>query len=387
MAVYTEVSDIDLEAFVAQYDIGKVISLKGIAEGVENSNYLLRTDRESYILTLYEKRVRREDLPYFLGLMEHLSTHGIHCPVPIQGRDGSALRELCGRPAAVISFLEGLWPRRIQPFHCSGLGAALAKMHIAGASFEMSRPNDLSVEGWRPLFEASAARAHEVRPGLAAAIESELDHLEANWPDGLADGVIHADLFPDNVFFLDDRLSGIIDFYFACNDFFVYDLAICLNAWCFEPDNAFNITKARNLLQAYQRLRPLSPEELHALPLLARGSALRFLLTRLYDWLNHPEGAFVKPKDPLEYWNKLSFHAGGPRPRGLWPGCIIPLVLRQQAMRERDGDRARCGRDLHRRRLLGQSGAWRLGRDLALQGGRRRSCPAAPPTPPTTAWR
>jgi homoserine kinase type II len=319
MAVYTEVSDEDLEAFVAQYDIGKVISFKGIAEGVENSNYLLRTDRESYILTLYEKRVRRQDLPYFLGLMEHLSTHGIHCPVPIQGRDGSALRELCGRPAAVISFLEGLWPRRIQPFHCSELGAALARMHIAGGSFEMTRPNDLSVEGWRPLFEASAARAHEVRPGLATAIESELDDLEANWPDGLAAGVIHADLFPDNVFFLDDRLSGIIDFYFACNDFFAYDLAVCLNAWCFEPDNAFNITKARNMLQAYQRLRPLSPEELRALPWLARGSALRFLLTRLYDWLNHPEGAFVKPKDPLEYWKKLRFHAAvrGPGAYGL----------------------------------------------------------------------
>ena len=319
MAVYTEVSDEVLGAFLAEYDIGKVVSFKGIAEGVENSNYLLRTDRGTYILTLYEKRVKREDLPYFLGLMEHLSSQGIDCPVPIQGRDGVALRALCGRQAAVVSFLEGLWPRRIQPFHCAALGAALARMHIAGSSFPMTRPNDLSVTGWRPLFEACAARAHEVRPGLAVAVEVELGHLESAWPSDLPAGVIHADLFPDNVFFLDDRLSGVIDFYFACNDFFAYDLAVCLNAWCFESDNAFNVTKARVLLQAYSDLRPLSPAELQALPLLARGSALRFLLTRLYDWLNRPEGAFVKRKDPLEYWKKLKFHAEvrGPGAYGL----------------------------------------------------------------------
>ncbi len=319
MAVYTEVSDEDLTAFLGQYALGEVTSFKGIAEGVENSNYILRTTEGSFILTLYEKRVRREDLPFFVGLMEHLASQGIDCPVPIRGRDGAALRELCGRPAAIVSFLDGLWPRRVRPEHCRLLGEAMARMHIAGSSFEMRRGNDLSMPGWRPLFESCAARAQEVRVGLAEALERELGFLEGEWPEDLPSGVIHADLFPDNVFFLDGRLSGIIDFYFACNDFFAYDLATCLNAWCFEPDDSFNITKARLLLQSYRKVRPFSAAELDALPLLARGSALRFLLTRLYDWLNHPPGALVEPKDPLEYWKKLVFHQGvsGPGAYGL----------------------------------------------------------------------
>ncbi len=308
MAVYTEVYDEDLTRFMADYDLGEVVSFKGIAEGVENSNYLLRTDRDSYILTLYEKRVDAADLPYFLGLMEHLAAAGISCPLPVKARDGIALRELCGRPAVIITFLEGLWPRRIQPFHCAELGKALGAFHLAGRDFPMTRRNSLSVEAWRPLFESCDGRADEVREGLSDAILHELDHLERAWPRDLPGGVIHADLFADNVFFRDRRLSGVIDFYFACNDFLAYDLATCLNAWCFESDHAFNITKARLLLQSYGAARALEDAEWEALPLLARGSALRFLLTRLYDWLNHPEGAFVKPKDPLEYWRKLAFH-------------------------------------------------------------------------------
>lgn len=308
MAVYTEVSDEDLTAFLAAYDLGEVTAFKGIAEGVENSNFLLRTSRGSYILTLYEKRVAPEDLPYFLGLMEHLAAKGINCPTPVPGRDGKALRELCGRPAAIISFLEGLWPKRIQPYHCRELGAALARLHLAGADFAGRRANSLSVGGWRPLLDKCRERAREVQAGLAEDLETELAFLEANWPSDLPEGVIHADLFPDNVFFLGEALTGLIDFYFACNDFFAYDLATCLNAWCFEPDTAFNVTKARYMLQAYRKIRPFSEAELEALPLLARGSALRFLLTRLYDWLNHPEGALVAPKDPLEYRRKLRFH-------------------------------------------------------------------------------
>jgi homoserine kinase type II len=319
MAVYTEVSAEDIEGFVADYGLGEVLSFKGIAEGVENSNYLLQTEQGTYILTLYEKRVAACDLPFFLGLMEHLAGRGISCPVPLHGRDGKALRQLCGRPAALVTFLEGLWPRRVQTYHCAALGGAMARMHLAGADFALSRENALSVAGWRPLLEACAPRADTVRPGLTAALAAELDHLESRWPRDLPAGVIHADLFPDNVFFRHERLTGIIDFYFACNDFFAYDLAICLNAWCFEHDNAFNVTKARMLLQCYSRERPFSEAELAALPLLARGSALRFLLTRLYDWLHHPEGAFVKPKDPLEYWKKLQFHqqVHGPGAYGL----------------------------------------------------------------------
>jgi homoserine kinase type II len=240
--------------------------------------------------------------------MEHLARQGLPCPTPIHGRDGKALRELAKRPAAIISFLQGMWPRRVTPEHCGPVGEALAQLHVAGASFQIRRANALSVAGWRKLFEDSRARADEVKKGLADDIAKELDYVTSRWPKDLPAGVIHADLFPDNVFFLDDKFSGMIDFYFACNDFFAYDLAVCLNAWCFEGDNSFNATKARRLVAGYRKIRPIEAQEIAALPLLARGSALRFLLTRLYDWLHHPKGALVKPKDPLEYVKKLRFH-------------------------------------------------------------------------------
>jgi len=308
MAVYTDVADDELRAFVALYDIGEVLSCKGIAEGVENSNYLVTTEAGNFILTLYEKRVARADLPFFIALMEHLARNGVACPTPLHGRDGAALRELCGRPAAMVTFLAGMWPRRIQPFHCAGVGRALAALHRAGASFGMRRANDLSVGGWRRLLQSCAARASEVQPGLGGELAGELCSLERDWPYDLPSGVIHADLFPDNVFFRDREVSGLIDFYFACTDFLAYDVAVCLNAWCFEADGSLNVTKARLLLDRYRQARPLSPTELAALPLLARGSALRFLLTRLYDWLNPPAGALVRPKDPLEFLRKLRFH-------------------------------------------------------------------------------
>jgi homoserine kinase type II len=310
MAVYTDVADDELRAFIAAYDIGEVLSCKGIAEGVENSNFLVTTERGNFILTLYEKRVAPDDLPFFIALMEHLARHGVACPTPVKGRDGIALRELCGRPAAVVTFLSGMWPRRIQPFHCAAVGAALAALHRAGASFSMIRANDLSAAGWRRWYEACRARAVEVQPGLAEELDLELALIEAEWPRDLPRGVIHADLFPDNVFFREREVSGLIDFYFACTDFLAYDLAICLNAWCFEADGSLNVTKARLLLDSYRRARPLTAAELAALPLLARGSALRFLVTRLFDWLNQPAGALVRPKEPLEYLRKLRFHRG-----------------------------------------------------------------------------
>ena len=308
MAVYTEVGDAELEAFLADYDIGEAEALKGVAEGVENSNYLLTTTKGQYFLTLYEKRVDPKDLPFFLGLMDHLAARGITCPKPIHGRDGNAIRALAGKPAAVTTFLHGLWPRRIGVQHCGPLGQALAGLHLAGRDFEIRRPNALSVAGWRPLFDGSRAHADEVAPGLARELGTEIDFFEANWPKDLPGGVIHADLFPDNVFFLHEKLSGLIDFYFACNDALAYDVAICLNAWCFEPDRSFNATKARALLQGYDKVRPLTAEERRVLPLLARGAALRFLLTRLYDWVHTPADALVKRKDPLEYLAYLRFH-------------------------------------------------------------------------------
>jgi homoserine kinase type II len=308
MAVYTDVSDEELEAFIGSYDIGALTSFKGIAEGVENSNYLVHTEVGPYILTLYEKRVQPQDLPYFLALMEHLAARGISCPLPVRDREGRILKELAGRPAALINFLEGVWVRRPGIEHCTRLGQALARFHLAGLDFPMQRANDLSLPGWRALYEAVSASADSVIPGLKDEIAAELAYLGANWASDLPKGVIHADLFPDNVFFLDDKVSGLIDFYFACNDMLAYDVAVCLNAWCFEPDASFNVTKARAMLQAYEAERKLTEAELNALPLLARGAALRFLLTRTYDFLNTDANALVKTKDPNEYLRKLRFH-------------------------------------------------------------------------------
>ena len=308
MAVYTELPDDEFDAFMKSYDLGAVLSCKGIAEGVENSNFLVVTESGPFILTLYEKRVAPEDLPFFLALMEHLAAQGLTCPQPVKNRTGDMLGWIAGRPAAIVTFLDGMWIRRPSATHCGEVGDALAWLHLDGLSFPMRRRNALSVDGWRTLYVAAAAGADSVQPGLRDAIERELAHLEAVWPRDLPQGVIHADLFPDNVFFLGDELSGLIDFYFACTDTLAYDVAICLNAWCFEPDHSYNVTKGRALLQGYMARRTMTPEERAALPVLNRGAALRFLLTRLVDWLDVPAGALVRPKDPLEYFRKLRFH-------------------------------------------------------------------------------
>lgn len=297
-----------MAAFVARYGIGDLLAAKGIAEGVENSNYLLHTTTGFFILTLYEKRVRAEDLPFFIGLMEHLSVRGLICPQPVRDNRGEALGRVAGRNAAIVTFLDGLSVKRPAAVHCYEVGRGLALLHQAGADFASRRPNALSVPGWRPLAEQAGEAADTVSPGLARRIAAEIAVHEQNWPSDLPQGVIHADLFPNNVFFIKDKLSGLIDFYFACNDAFAYDLAICLNSWCFEADASFNLTKGQALLAGYESVRPLNAQEVEALPVLCRGSALRFLLTRLVDWLDVPAGALVKPHDPLEYDRKLAFH-------------------------------------------------------------------------------
>ena len=308
MAVYTEVGDDELARFIARYSIGDLLSYKGIAEGVENTNYMVHTSTGTYILTLYEKRVDPKDLPFFLGLMEHLQAEGVTCPLPVRDREGTILNDLAGRHAALVTFLEGVWPRRPKAGHCAELGRALANMHLGGQNFAIKRANALGLSGWRPLFNKFSSRAEEILPGMTKLIESELSYLDANWPRQLPAGVIHADLFPDNVFFVGDKLSGLIDFYFACNDALAYDIAVSLNAWCFEPDFAFNVTKGRAMLKGYNEVRALSEPEKAAIPTLARGAAMRFLLTRSYDWLNTPKNALVARKDPFDYVRRLRFH-------------------------------------------------------------------------------
>ncbi len=308
MAVYTDVTDGQLKEFLSAYDLGELKSYRGIAEGVENSNFMLHTTKGQYILTLYEKRVNEADLPFFLGLMQHLQQKGLVCPLPIIRQDGGIIGKLAGRPAAIITFLEGIWPRKPNADHCRQLGVALAQMHIAGADFALHRRNGLTLEDWRPLWDKCAEFADSVVPGLVADATQDLADLEANWPHNLLRGVIHADLFPDNVFFLGEKLSGIIDFYFACTDILAYDIATCLNAWCFDKDGSYDLAKGTALFEGYQSVRKLSVEEITALPLLARGSALRFMLTRLYDWINTPEGSLVVKKDPKEYSRKMTFH-------------------------------------------------------------------------------
>ncbi|HEY4546561.1 MAG TPA: homoserine kinase [Pedomonas sp.] len=308
MAVYTHVPTEMLEAFLADFNIGHLLSAKGIAEGVENSNYLIETEQGRYILTLYEKRVKLEDLPYFLGLTGHLADAHLPVPRPIPNSRGETLHTLAGRPACLIEFLKGVSLTEPTAEHCRPVGAALARLHQAAASFPLSRPNDLSVDGWRRLAAAVRAEADTISPGLRSQIDNALADIGAAWPGNLPSGPIHADLFPDNVLVIDTEVTGLIDFYFAANDAWAYDVAVCLNAWCFSADGTSyrqDLTEA--FLAGYESVRPLEPREREALPLLCQGAALRFLLTRAYDWLNTPADAIVTRKDPLAYSRRLAF--------------------------------------------------------------------------------
>ena len=308
MAVYTHVDDRTLATFLEGYDLGRPLLFKGIAEGVENSNYLLETDKQRLILTLYEKRANPDDLPYFLNMMEHLADANLPSPRPIRDKEGIALQHLMERPACLIEFVPGVSVDIPDAEHCASLGTMLAKMHTAFASFEEQRPNDLSLAGWQKLASATMDRADEVQAGLSQEISDEIAFLQSHWPAKLPTGTVHADLFPDNVLFTDHEITGIIDFYFGCTDMFAYDLAVCMNAWCFDESHRFVPEKAKRLVEMYDAARPMTGAEVKALPILCRGAAMRFLLTRLYDWLNPVEGAVVRPKDPLDYLARLKFH-------------------------------------------------------------------------------
>ncbi len=312
MAVYTPVEPTTLDAFLKDYDLGAPIACEGILQGIENSNFRLDMTAGRFILTVFERRAARADLPYFLGLMDHLAGKGFPAPRPVRRRDGGLIGEIAGKPAAIVTFLEGAWPERPTPDHAESAGGALARLHLAAADMACGRRNDLGRPDWRPLFERSAPRADDVRPGLAADIRQTLDDLDARWPSGLPAGAGHLDLFPDNIFFDDGRVSGVIDFYFAATDAYAYDLAITLNAWCFR-DGAWRSDMAAAMVAGYERARPLTAAEREALPLLLQGAAMRFLLTRLYDWLHPAPSGLVRPKDPLEQLACLNRHRSDPR--------------------------------------------------------------------------
>jgi homoserine kinase type II len=308
MAVYTHLSDADLAALLAQYDLGAVISCTGVAEGVENTNYALTTARGRFMLTLFERRVAEADLPFFMGVMARLAERGFHAPQPILTRDGSFLSRAHDKPAAIVSFLDGAWPRAPTLAHCAAIGETLARMHVALEGFALTRTNALGPADWELLIRPRLKLAESLHPGLAALVERDLEETRGRWPSGLPRGVIHADLFPDNALFVGERVSGVIDFYFACTDFLSYDLAVCLNAWCFEDERSYSPERGAAMIAAYNDVRPLSAAEREALPTLARGAALRFFATRLADWSETPVGAAVTPKDPMEYAVKLTFH-------------------------------------------------------------------------------
>jgi homoserine kinase type II len=311
VAVYTDITDEELDGFLADYDLGAPTAFKGIAEGVSNSNFLLETETGRYFLTIYESRTNAADLPFFLGLLEWLAEHGFPSATPIHDRQGRALKTLRGKPAALVSFLPGLSVRRPSVAHAREAGIGLAWLHRASEGFGLTRENDLGQPHWAAMFTPLGEAADALKPGLAATVRGELAALQAAWPEGLPAGVIHADFFPDNVFFAGGRFAGAIDFYFACTDAYAYDVAVALNAWCFEPDGSFNVTAARAFVAGYETRRVLSAAERAALPVLARGAALRFFLTRLQDWSNTPPGALVRPKDPLEYERKMAVHRAG----------------------------------------------------------------------------
>jgi homoserine kinase type II len=307
VAVYTDITEADLDPLLARFGLGSALAFKGIAEGVENSNFFLETESGRFILTVYERRVRQDDLPFFLDLMQWLAARGFPCPTPQADRDGRMLQRIRDKPAALVSFLNGVSVSRPTPRHCREAGAGLARLHLAGEDFQGRRENTLGHETWAPLFKGQEASADRLRPGLAQMIAIDLETLAATWPAGLPSGVIHADFFPDNVFFVDGRFAAAIDFYFACVDALAYDVAVCLNSWCFDPHNRFKPDHARAFLAGYQAVRPLHPSERATLGVLAMGAAMRFFLTRLIDWTSTPAGALVKPKDPMEYAARLAF--------------------------------------------------------------------------------
>ena len=311
MAVYTKLNQNQIEEILSNYNLGKLDSFKGIEEGIENTNYYLLVNKKKFILTIYEKRVKSQDLPFFSDLMSSLNKANFKCPAPISNKENKTITELNGKKLMIVSFLEGKAKQNLSPANCKSIGLEVAKMHELTKNFKLTRKNDLSINSWRKIFDSVKDNCANIHKDLPKLIEENLDDVEKNWPKSLPKGIIHADLFHDNIFFTQDKFSGVIDFYFSCEDFFAFEIAICFNALCFDglkSNLSFNVTKAKNFIDGYTSVRKLTDEELNNIKVLSQGAALRFLLTRVFDALNKVEGAIVKIKDPMEYLKRLEFH-------------------------------------------------------------------------------
>jgi len=311
MAVYTKLSENNLKDFFSKYNLGKLLKFKGIQEGIENSNYFVKTDSGKFILTIYEKRVEEKDLPFFMGLMKNIFNKNFPSPEPIINKNGNYITEILGKKAAVVSFLEGASKKNLTPDNCYEVGIYTAKLHMITKNLNIKRTNRLSVNSWRLIYRKIQRDCSKIYPDLTKIIEGHLEIIENKWPKNIPRGIIHADLFPDNIFFKGNKLTGIIDFYFSCYDFYALEIAICLNALCFEGKSknlSFNVTKAKKFIDGYSSIRKLTEEEKESLKILCHGAAMRFLLTRVFDYLNLTEDALVKIKDPVEYLKRLEFH-------------------------------------------------------------------------------
>ena len=311
MAVYTKLNHNKIEEILSNYNLGKLNQFKGIEEGIENSNYFLSVGKKKFILTVYEKRVKSEDLPFFSNLMSSLNKSNFKCPAPIINKQNKTITDFEGKKLMIVSFLEGKAKQNLSPLNCNSVGIEVAKMHKITSNFKFKRDNDLSVKSWRTLFNSVKDKCSKIHKDLPKLIEENLGDVEKNWPVNLPRGIIHADLFHDNIFFIKDKFSGIIDFYFSCEDFLAFEIAICFNALCFDglkENLSFNVTKAKNFIDGYSSIRKLSDEEKNNIKVLSQGAALRFLLTRVFDTINKVEGAIVKIKDPVEYLKRLEFH-------------------------------------------------------------------------------
>ena len=311
MAVYTKLNQKKIEEILSNYTLGKLDSFKGIEEGIENTNYFLSVNKKKFILTIYEKRVKSTDLPFFSNLMSSLNKASFKCPAPISNNNNETVTNFGGKKLMIVSFLEGKAKQNLSPANCKSIGSEIAKMHELTKNLKLNRQNDLSVNSWRKLFNSVKDKCENIHKDLPRLIEENLNDVEKNWPKNLPRGIIHADLFQDNIFFIQDKFSGVIDFYFSCEDFFAFEIAICFNALCFDglkSNLSFNVTKAKNFIDGYTSIRKLTDEELNNIKVLSQGAALRFLLTRVFDSLNKVEGAVVKIKDPMEYLKRLEFH-------------------------------------------------------------------------------